>query len=289
MPVVNKPSLAQQRPGTASAVARRPVAQPQPEPKAETRSVPTRPAAPARPQPQPAQQQMATPQRPTPAAQLRDFLAQRPAPAVQRPAPAVQRPAPTRQAPETEAPEGGNAYTMQVNNVYLYWVKCDPENPVDNWDGSGKQWTVQVRVPLDRADDLEPYGKLKPVNKETQELEPFIDDNGEAWVWVELYQKAFTKAGKPLRAPEFVGMSREAIDPTTVGNGSLADIRIHCRPYVMRNPKNPAIILKQGTACSPSKIRVRELVEYVPGDDFDDYDDNGVEGATDPMNDDTSF
>lgn len=146
-----------------------------------------------------------------------------------------------------------------LKDVVLYWVKCDPKNPVDTPFGE-TQWEVQVRVPLKRKGELEEYSNRVQVCADDKKM-----------VQCNFRKKAFKKDGDPAQPVAIVGtLKGQTYESRIVGNGSKGNVMLMLRDYELKGPKGN--VTKSGTTVSLAKIQVTELLKYEPkGSDFD-YD-----------------
>jgi hypothetical protein len=143
-----------------------------------------------------------------------------------------------------------------INDVEFHWVKI--AKPVTSFDGSYEQWEVQVQVPKKRAKELEVYGKIKE------------QPNGK--VSINFRKKTEKADGSPAQKVRCVDGSKEALDPTSIGNGSKGNVLLMLKDYEIKNPKTGKVT-KSGTSATLIAIQVTELIEYVPtGGNFTDFD-----------------
>jgi len=130
-----------------------------------------------------------------------------------------------------------------LKNVEVYWVKIDPENPVEPF---GKlQWEVQVRT-TDKGTADEWASRGLPVKPDEYE--------GDKYFKIALKKLAMSKAGKKLKPPRCVDGKLKELDPNIVGNGSIANVQYNPREWDMGG--------KQGIVYDLMAIQVVSLVEF---------------------------
>lgn len=149
-----------------------------------------------------------------------------------------------------------------IKNVELFWAKLD--KPVEPF--GTKQWEIQIRFPKKRIKEMEQYGKVK----ETDETGVYS---------VNLKKKAIKADGTPAMKVDVVGTTIDPeteepvrIDPKTIGNGSIGNVKVMLREYQIKGPKGN--VTKEGTQVMLVKVQITDLVKYTPKsvNDFD-YDD----------------
>lgn len=144
-----------------------------------------------------------------------------------------------------------------ISDVELYWTKL--AKPVANYDGDAEQWEIQARVPKKRRADLEEFGKVK-------------EEDGGKTISKNFYKKTEKADGSPAQRVKVVDQYGDPVDPTTIGNGTKANIRLLARPYELKNPKTGKVT-KSGITCMLMAVQVTKLVKYEPkGGDFNDFE-----------------
>jgi hypothetical protein len=142
-----------------------------------------------------------------------------------------------------------------LKNVQMYWVKCDPDRPNAKMDKDKPQWEVQIRTK-----DKNQAAEWKANHIKVTLVE---GDDG-VYYRANLKKKAKKKDGTPNTAPEFVNGKREYVDPNTVGNGSIGNIRIFSYEYPSAaGPKMTSMLMG---------VQVTTLNEYVPKKRDDEWD-----------------
>lgn len=107
-----------------------------------------------------------------------------------------------------------------LSNVEIWHVKCDPERPNPKFNKKNPTWETQGRT------------TSKEVKKQWEDLGLSVkavreDEEGPVLYYrINLRRKSIKENGQRAEAPEVVNGAREPINPNTVGNGSIANIRI---------------------------------------------------------------
>jgi hypothetical protein len=135
-----------------------------------------------------------------------------------------------------------------IKNVEVWWAKLDPAHPVKpvtptNDDGTPKpkQWEVQIRTTSkEQKAELANIGVvLKAVREDKDDEESKI-----LYYKTNLSRKAVKREpGKPdvpNEAPAVTNGRGEPVDPTTLGNGTVCNIRIYQREYELKGIKKTA-------------------------------------------------
>lgn len=159
-----------------------------------------------------------------------------------------------------------------LKNCEIHYVKCDPKHPNASFNKKNPTWEAQIRTADPEQKKEWENLNLKPkllVGKEgaENEGEPILNAAGKKQWRVNLKKKSITKDGEKASHVKVVNGGMEDIDPNSVGNGSLANVRIYQYEFVADG--------KPGTASVLMAIQVRRHVVYVPkirDDDFAEMD-----------------
>lgn len=140
----------------------------------------------------------------------------------------------------------------------IYFPKLDPKRPNSKYNKKNPTWDVQVRT------------KDVKVKKEWEALglkpKPVLDEETSALLYfrINLRRRTIKANGEKSEAPKVVNGRLEDIDPRTLGNGSIANIRIF--QYEFKNDDGP------GLATVLMALQVTKHVKYEPKDSDDDFD-----------------
>lgn len=147
----------------------------------------------------------------------------------------------------------------------VWFVKCNPTRPNKKFNKANPTWECQIRT------------SNKEVRKQWEELllpiKAIMPDEGPAYWRVNLKKKTIKADGENASPVDVVNGAREPIDPDTIGNGSIANIRIFQYEY----PKEGG---GKGVTAVLMGIQVKKHIVYVPkarDDDFEDTDTETVE------------
>lgn len=168
-----------------------------------------------------------------------------------------------------------------LNDCELFYVKCDPARPNKAFDADRPSWEVQLRTTSPAKKDEWIAVGFKPkliVHKEgADEGMPVLDEAGNRQWRLNLNKKSITREGKASAPVEVVNGALQPIDPNTVGNGSIGNVRVY--QYERQD--------KTGLASVLMGIQVTRHIIYTPkvrDDDFKtaDYETvaPAVEGTT---------
>jgi len=143
-----------------------------------------------------------------------------------------------------------------IKEAQLYFCKLDPKRPNDKFDRENPTWEVQIRTnDKKKAKEWEDL-KLK-VNKDE-------DKQGKLYYKVNLKKKSKKRDGSDQEPVTVVGGDLTAIDPNTIGNGSIANIRIYQYEYDVAGRKGLASMLMA--------VQITELHKYEPKPREDDFE-----------------
>jgi len=113
---------------------------------------------------------------------------------------------------------------MIIDNCELWYVKLNPEKPEKSRDKDKPDyWTLQIRT-TDKA--VRDEWKEKNLNPK-----PVVPDEGEPYFKVNIRRKTVNASGKEADCPDLIDGNLNPIDPDTVGNGSVGNVRIFQYDY----------------------------------------------------------
>jgi hypothetical protein len=162
-----------------------------------------------------------------------------------------------------------------LRNCLINWVKLDPKKPTKNYKEDGFQWELQVVVTdpaqLQEFKDLKIAIKLLREKTESEDEigEPILNEAGEKQ-YVSSLRKASTKSdGTPADPVTVVDGNRKDVDPTTIGNGSIANLKIFQVEYEKKKVKRGED--PKGMFTMLTGIQLIKHIVYTPtgGEDFD--------------------
>lgn len=167
-----------------------------------------------------------------------------------------------------------------LKNCEIHHVKCDPKRPSAAFNKKNPTWEVQIRTsdPAQRdewtAQNLKPKLMVyKDGTKDTEgndvSGEPIKNAEGKRQWRVNLKKKSITKDGEKASPVKVVTGDLEDIDPNTIGNGSVANVRIYQYEYKVDE--------KAGIATVLMGLQLRKHKVYVPKSRDDDFEADDME------------
>ena len=125
-----------------------------------------------------------------------------------------------------------------LKNCEVHHVKCDPERPSGRFSKTNPRWELQMRTsdPAQReewaANGLKPKLIVGKAGTEEEGVAVLTADGKKQWR-VNLSKKSKNRKGEAAPPVEVVNGAREPINPNTIGNGSICNVRIY--PYDFTN------------------------------------------------------
>ena len=134
-----------------------------------------------------------------------------------------------------------------LNNCELWFLRADKDRPNNKFDKENPTWEVQIRT------------TSKEQKKEWEALNlninPEVPDEGPPFWKVNLKKGSKKKDGSPSDCPRVVDGDLEPIDPSTVGNCSIGNVRIYQYEFPGKDGKTAIGTLFMG-------LQVTTLVEF---------------------------
>ncbi len=156
-----------------------------------------------------------------------------------------------------------------ISNCELWFPKLDPKRPNSKFNKENPTWEVQIRT------------SSKEVKKNWEELQlpvkAIVPDEGAPYYRVNLKKKVFKENGENSSPVKLVNGKLEDMDPNSVGNGSLGNVRIYQYEY----PKKDG---GKGFASVLMGVQVTKHVLYTPkarNDEFGETETEIVEPSED--------
>jgi hypothetical protein len=147
-----------------------------------------------------------------------------------------------------------------LKNIPMQWVKLDPNRPAPAFGDGGPKWEFQaVTKNKAQADEW----KAANISVKLIEL-----DGGMAWK--ASFRKSTTKKdGTPNKPVEVKNGFLQPMDPNTIGNGSVCNVRVFQYEYEVKAENGKGG--KKGISTMLMEVQVTKLVEYKaqPGESFD--------------------
>lgn len=141
-----------------------------------------------------------------------------------------------------------------LKNVELFYPRLDPKKPNDRFNKENPTWEVQIRTKDKKVANEWKELNLKPKLQE--------DAEGKTFYSVTLRKKSKKRDGSDNEPVKVVNGSLETINPMSIGNGSVGNIRIF--QYEYGDEKKIASMLMA--------IQITKLNEYVPKAADDEFE-----------------
>ena len=170
-----------------------------------------------------------------------------------------------------------------LKNCEIWWLKADPKNPDRTFEKTG-MWTVQLRTtdPEQRKEwheaGLKP--KLQIHREGEEEGMPLLTPEGKKQWRVNLQKKCIKKNGEPAELVKVVNGKLEDIDPRTVGNGSIGNVRVYQYDSTTKEGEKVSILMA---------IQITKHVMYEPRGDSESFDFEETETVAAPKKKEESF
>jgi hypothetical protein len=137
--------------------------------------------------------------------------------------------------------------TIILNDVELYFAKLDPQYPNARFNKENPTWEVQIRT------------KDKAVAKYWKEnnLKVTPDENDEGVFYrANLKKKSKKRDGSDMAPVNVVAGDLSPVDPSTIGNGSIANLSVFQYSYSVNG--------SDGVASMLMGVQITTLNEYKP-------------------------
>jgi hypothetical protein len=149
-----------------------------------------------------------------------------------------------------------------INNVEIWFAKLDPSRPNKKLHPENPTWEIQIRTKSkEQKKELEEnFITMKPVREDPKDDESKIlyyrgNVKRKMFKLVNVNGKSVPSEEKNAPVDVVDGKNRP-IDPGSIGNGSIANIRVFQYDYVYEG--------KKGKACALMAVQLIKHVVYVP-------------------------
>ena len=161
-----------------------------------------------------------------------------------------------------------------IRDCELHFAKLDPKRPNNKFNKTNPTWEVQIRT-TDKA-----------VKKLWEELElpvkAVVPDEGAPYFRVNLRKKSIKEDGEAASPIKVVNGKLEDMDPTSIGNGSIGNVRIFQYEYPKKDGGN-------GSASVLMGIQVTKHIVYTPKPRNDEFTEAEMETVEPNDDSDESF
>jgi hypothetical protein len=144
---------------------------------------------------------------------------------------------------------------MLIKNAELWYAKLNRPNARFNRDNPA--WELQLRT----------YDKAQKKEWEEANLmvKAVVPDEGAPYFRVNLKKRTIKEDGTPSAKPDCIDADLQPLDPDTIGNGSIGNVRIFQYPYPKANGD-------KGTASVLMGVQVTKHIVYIPKPRDDDFE-----------------
>ena len=163
---------------------------------------------------------------------------------------------------------------MILNSVELWFVKANPKRPNNKFNKKNPTWECQIRT-TDKA-------KKKAWEEAGLQVKAVLpDDDTPPFYRVNLRKKSIKTSDEPSSPVIVVNGARQPLDPDTIGNGSIGNVRVFQYEYTKETGG-------KGLASVLMGIQVTKHIVYKPkvrDDDFGDAETETVGSLDDEPSD----
>lgn len=144
-----------------------------------------------------------------------------------------------------------------LKNCEIHFVRLDPKRPNSKYNKKQPTWELQIRT---RSKEVRKH--WESLNLKPKIVEP--EDDSPIYYRVNLRKKSIKASGEAADPVVVVNGSLMPIDPNTIGNGSIANIRIFQYDYENDGEKGIATVLMS--------LQITKHIVYVPKPRDDDFE-----------------
>jgi hypothetical protein len=122
-----------------------------------------------------------------------------------------------------------------ISNVELFYAKLDPKRPNNKFDKKNPTWELQIRTT-----NKDVKKSWEAMNLKVKAIVP--DEEGVApYYRVNLRKKTIKNDQEKASPVKVVNGAMEDIDPNSIGNGSVGNVRIFQYEYPLEGSPKPGI------------------------------------------------
>ncbi len=153
-----------------------------------------------------------------------------------------------------------------IKAAEIHFVKCNPKRPNAKYNKKNPTWEVQIRVY-----NNEEKKKLQALHLKPKAVREDPDDESSRILYwrVNLRKKSIKEDGEKADPVKVVNGNLDDVDPDTIGNGSIANVRIFQYDY-----KNDD---ESGVASVLMGIQLTKHILYKPKARDDDFEETETE------------
>lgn len=137
--------------------------------------------------------------------------------------------------------------TIILSNCELWYTRLDPRFPNDYHDKTNPMWEVKART----------RSKAQKAEWEAAGLRvrAMIPDNEEPFFQIQICRRKFKADGSERNAPEVVDGNLNPVEPMTIGNKSIANLKV----FQYEGPKGKLVSMLNG-------VQLTTHVVYTPNE-----------------------
>ena len=137
--------------------------------------------------------------------------------------------------------------TVIFSNVEIFFAKLDPAKPNATFNKENPTWEMQIRT-RNKA-------QAKEWKDQNLRVQPKEDDDGIFYA-ANLKKKSMKRDGTAMAPVNVVAGDLSPVDPSTIGNGSKANLSVYQYDYKVNG--------SEGIASMLMGVQITELNEYTP-------------------------
>jgi len=161
-----------------------------------------------------------------------------------------------------------------INNASIWFAKLDPKRPNNKFNKTNPTWECQIRT------------ESKDVKKEWEAMhlpvKAIVPDEGPPYFRVNLRKKSIKVDKEPASPVRVVNGALEEIDPNTIGNGSVGNIRIFQYDYVKKDGTPGVVSVLMG-------VQITKHLVYKAKPRGDEFESTETETVDPPEDEDDGF
>ena len=151
---------------------------------------------------------------------------------------------------------------MILNDCEIWFAKVDPNRPNAKFNRENPTWELQIRTQdKEQKRDWEEKGLI---------VKPVVPDEGEPYFRVNLRKKSIKVDGEPSSPIKVVDTKLQPVDPNSIGNKSIGNIRIFQYEYTTKTGQPGIVSVLMG-------VQLTKHIIYNPpprDDEFTELDRN---------------
>jgi len=158
-----------------------------------------------------------------------------------------------------------------IENASIWFAKLDPKRPNNKFNKQNPTWECQIRT------------ENKDVKKQWEALnlpvKAIVPDEGNPYFRVNLRKKSFKVDKEPASPVKVVNGSLDEIDPNTIGNGSVGNIRVFQYDYTKKDGTPGVVSVLMG-------VQITKHLVYKAKSRGDEFNETETETIDPPEGDD---